>query len=316
MKIDFHVHPHFKNYNSKAVVDAMSARKVDILGLAGYNKDTFDENRRIFDELEERYGEKYSVENDNLIIKIKDKSINKKYSILRVGEYNNKEGFHLLVFGNQKGIKEGSPIEENIEAALSTDSFVVLDHPFIAQHCAEKRKGGIVDRTLSLLLDYADIDKKKEDFLFRVCEKYSGNIAIEWNGYPIPSLRNVIDKSLQPLRLLRIEEIRFEDINKKVESLEEKLRKGGKNCPLVADTDLHAPYKKDLLLIGTANIKADVDVESGSVLQKSLKEKIFFHDYEINKGYVPISHFIISYAFPVLLGNLSKTLKERIRPRG
>jgi len=57
-------------------------------------------------------------------------------------------------------------------------------------------------------------------------------------------------------------------------------------------------------------------VESGSVLQKSLKEKIFFHDYEINKGYVPISHFIISYAFPVLLGNLSKTLKERIRPRG
>ena len=70
MKIDFHVHPHFKKYDARAVVDAMSARKVDILGLAGYNKDTFDENRRIFDELEERYGEKYSVENDNLIIKL------------------------------------------------------------------------------------------------------------------------------------------------------------------------------------------------------------------------------------------------------
>lgn len=294
-KIDFHVHPRFRSYNAKKVVEAMYARDIDIVGLAGYNKDIFDDTRKEFDKLRKPF----KVTNDSLAIKIADEGCGDKY-ILRIGEYENKGGFHLLVFGNQKGIKQNEELRKNIDAALSTDSFAVIDHPFVA-------------------LNYADITKEKEDFLFKLCKDYNNKIALEWNGYSIPLLRKGIDKLFcSPLRLIG-KNIKFSDTNKKLEDFSEILKQNKINCPIIADTDLHARNREDLYLIGTVNIEIDVkdfEKESGNSLQKSLKEKVFNLEYKINKDYVPCNHFIFSYLIPVGISQVSEGLNRKIRPRG
>jgi hypothetical protein len=292
-KIDFHVHPHFENYTAKDVVDAMYKKDIGIVGLAGYNEDIFDSVRREFDKLEEPF----KVASDSLAIKIRDEQNREKY-ILRITEYENKEGFHLLVFGNPKKIKPQNEVRKNIEAALSTDSFAVLDHPFVASN-------------------YSDIGREKEDFLFKLCKEYSNRIALEWNGYCIPFLRNSIDKlACLPLRLFMGKETRFGDVNKKLEAFEETLKENSINCPVIADSDLHARKKNDLCFIGTANIETFIEKRSGKALQQSLKKRIFSLEYNIKKGYVSITHFLLSYAFPVAISQISNDLKEKIRARG
>ena len=254
-KIDFHIHPHFNSYNAESIVEAMYARGIDIVGLAGYNRDIFDDIRKEFDKLQNPF----KVTNDSLAIKVTNEDDKERY-ILNVGEYENKGGFHLLVFGNQKGIKQKEGLGKNIEAALSTDSFAVIDHPFVA-------------------LNYSDISKENEDFLFGLCKDYNSKIALEWNGYSIPLLKKGIDKLFcSTLRLIG-ENIRFSDTNKKLENFSGILKQNKINCPVIADTDLHARSKNDLDLIGTANIEidiADFEKESGKALQKSLKEKIIW----------------------------------------
>lgn len=293
-KIDFYVHAsHFDSYTAEDIVRAMDTRKTDIIGLAGYNRDIFDDVRREFDKLKKPF----HVKNDSLAIKITDEKNQDKY-VLRIGEYENEEGFHLLVFGNQKKIKPKGEVRKNIDSALSTGSFTVLDHPPVAPN-------------------YSDITKEKEDFLSKLCGDYNNKIALEWNGYSIPKLRNVIDKIVcAPLRLIKGKDIRFSDTNKKLEDFEEILKKNSINCPIIADTDLHARKKKDLYLIGTANTEVEVRKSNGGDLRESLKEKIFNLDYEIKKGYVSVPHFIFSYAFPVAISQISEALKEKIRARG
>ncbi|MFH1248645.1 MAG: hypothetical protein V1660_00645 [archaeon] len=291
MKIDFHVHPYLEQYGAKDIVKAMQKRSIGATGLAGFNKDIFDNLRR-------RFETESSIrsDSDSLMIETTDQAGNKLY-FPRISEYQNKEGFHILVMGNQKDICQDAPIKKNIENALTNDSFVVIDHPFVA-------------------LNYSDIQKNKSDYLFSLCKEYSGKIALEWNGYCIPILRNSIDKILcSPLRIMG-RDIEFGDVNKKLEDFVSKTKGEGLNCPLIADTDLHARSASDLCLIGTSNINADVKSNSGKEFIDSIKQKIFSSDYSITKDYVQTSHFILSYGIPVMLGKINKRIGESMMPRG
>lgn len=292
MKIDFHVHPYFENYDGEDVVRAMSKRNVGIAGLAGYNRDVFDFNRNILENLKFK---QFKVESDYLAVRVKD-SEGKGFYFPRIGEYENKEGFHLLVLGSQKRIRQKASLEENIAGALWEDSFPVIDHPFVD-------------------LGYYDISKEKEEILFDLCRKYSGKVALEWNGYCVPLLRGTLDLLVSPSAFFG-NRMRFGNVNEKLENFSKMIENKGINCPVVPDTDLHARNKSDLMLIGTSCIDADIDVSSGRAIRDSVKLKVFSGDYELQKGYVPCPHFLLSYALPVTLGRISKKFYEKMLPRG
>ena len=297
MKIDFHVHPHFENYSSKALVDAISNNNIDVVGLAGYNEDRFDEYRREIEKLNS-FGF-LKVTSDDLAIKAEDEYSKDKHYFPRIGEWETEEGFHMLVLGNQQNIKQKGKIVENIEKALESESLVVIDHSFVGH----SGKG--------LFNQYADISKEQEKILYSLCKKYDSKIALEWNGYNIPSFRKSIGFLSRPFG------IEFSDINKKLEDFEIELQKEDINCPIIADSDVHARSAKDLDLIGKANIEMkDEIIASGKHLQTYLIKKIFNREYKSNKEYVPGSHFIFSYAIPAIAGSFSEKLKAKIKPRG
>ena len=289
-KIDFHVHPYFEGYDALSIVEAMERNRIDVVGLAGFNRDIFDIVRWQFNDLSMQF----KVESDSLAIRLTRGS--EEGYILRVGEYESREGFHLLVFGKQRGIRAGEEIRRNIDSALSDSSLIAIDHPLVAPN-------------------YADINAEREDFLFNLCEQYSNKIALEWNGYCIPELREGINTALLPVRLAG-RDIRFGDVNQQLEVFEERLEIEKINCPMIADSDLHARFPRDLEWIGTANIEARIDGTSGLSLQKSLKDRIFAHDYSLEEGYVSKTHFIFSYGLPVIMGRIGNRLRETIRPRG
>lgn len=292
-KLDIHIHPYFREYGAEDLVRAMHTTKTNAAGLAGFNRDIFDEIRERFEKIDKR---DFRVNSDRLVMKVEDNSKNEIY-FPRTVEYKNKEGFHIIVVGGQKNLVEDALIKKNIEEALKQESLVIIDHPFVA-------------------LTHQDIDKEKEEFLLKLCEEYSGRIALEWNGYCVPLLRNGIDKLFcAPLRIAG-KNIKFSDVNKKLEDFVENIEKEGINCPIIADTDLHARSAKALGLIGKASIEADIKAESGRVFIDSLKEKVFLRDYKINKGYVDPFHFIFNYGIPVMLGKISKKAYESMKPRG
>jgi len=288
MKIDFHTHVHFENYNPEKLLEAMKRNNIRAAGLAGYNRDSYWDNILAF----KKAG--LNVEFDDLLCKVKKDG--DFFYFPRINEWENKDGFHLLVLGNQKGLSRGNCLEKNIEKALENECLPSIEHTFVN-------------------INYADISKKQEEIVLKICEKYNGKIAIGWNGYSIPCLKKAIDVIISPARLIG-KDIRFSDTNAKLENFHKYLSYNKINCPIIADTDLHARYEKDLNLIGTSDTDILVRTDGGKGFRDSFKQELFSGGYTINKGYVPIKHFMVSYAIPWVLGNLSKEFHIKLRPRG
>jgi len=270
--IDLHVHPFIGNNTIEDVVGAMDTTGLDVVALEALDQS-------IHPSVEQMVREKYP---DSVFDPSGIRLPNGNY-ILNAREYGTKEDLHLITVGHS--VDEATPqteIRKVIDAGLEHGALVLLDHPFV-DNGRTKTAGHIS----------AELEQELE----RICKEYSGQIALEWNGYCIPWIRNVLKNCLNIFGT----GIRYHDVNKKAEELSEKLQKEGYNVPVVPDTDLHARRKGHLKYMGRARIITEIDGETPREVVDSMKRNVFERRYEDVKKPVGALHLVEAFCLPVIL---------------
>ncbi len=274
MDIELHTHP-FLEYNSIVdVVEAMDKRGLDVLALESL--ESF--GGSLYPKVLEETSMYYLTESDDVGIKLLH---NGKY-LLNAREYNTLEGFHILTVGysfNQANSQ--TEIREIIEKGLDHNALVILDHSYVDNG---------VTRTAG------HISEVQEKELEQLCREYSGEIALEWNGYCLPGVRRALKCVLNAVG----HKTRYHDVNEKAKELSERLKKENRNVPLVTDTDLHARSRWHLSAMGTARIITDVEGECASDIVRSMKNNIFAGNYKNVEKYVGLAHLLSAYCIPIL----------------
>lgn len=284
--IEFHTHPYFNNYGLEDIIKAMKKNKIDIIGLEYLNRPIFDELNRYADELKQKG---YKKENDNHVIKISDDE--RDYFILRAKEIRTKDNFDIITIGSDN-IPHEQNIRNVIDDGLEQSILLIFDHPFVDNSWVNR-----------------EINQEKRKELEKICKEYTGNLALEWNGYCKPWLRKLLGGK---------------DVNNMVVELSKKLYNEGYNLPVLADSDIHARSKSSLKTLGTGRIIANTYVKTGNTLIDSMKKSIF--SYGEGKGYknikktVPLTHFVFNFGIPYLNQKISEIYppfkKFFDRPRG
>ncbi|MEM4245184.1 MAG: hypothetical protein QW404_03195 [Candidatus Nanoarchaeia archaeon] len=272
-EIELHVHPYFRKYGLEDVVRAMEENEINVVALEFLNGSAFESIQLLTTEMTKKG---YEMQVDSRAARIEKEG--KKYYILRAAELTTKENFQILTIGGDS-VKPNQSIYKMIEQAIKRDLIVILDHILVDNNFLAR-----------------EISKEEERKVRKVCRKYSGNVALEWNGYCISWVRELLGGS---------------DVNSKIINLSESMKRHGYNVPVLADTDLHARSKRALKMIGTSRIITEINLDSGHEIIKSLKNNIFTEKYENVYDTVPFfSHFLPYFAIPHLLG------KFYHRPRG
>lgn len=269
--IELHVHPFLGNNSLVDVVETADRNNLDILALESFDLSLYPDVVR---QAKEYYP-------DSTFDEAGVRLPNGKY-LLNAREYGTKEDIHVLTIGYS--FDKADPVTEIrkiIDLGLEHKALVILDHPFV--------DNGIT-RTAG------HISENTERELGELCREYSGNIALEWNGYCIPWIR----RGLKFVLNLMGQKVQYYDVNKKVEELSEKLHRDGYNVPVLVDTDLHARSKRQLSEMGTARLIMDVEGECASDTVCSMKKNIFAGNYENVKKYVSSFHLLGAFCLPVL----------------
>lgn len=199
-----------------------------------------------------------------------------------VREYNTRESLHLLTVGS--AFDEAHPLTESeriIDYGLEKESLVVLDHALV-DNGPTKTAGHISDETRYVLED--------------ICEKYSGDIVLEWNGYCNPFARYL---AMHWARR-KGHKVEYHNVNKEVVKLSENLSARGFNVPVIADTDVHARAGWLLFAMGKARIKVDVEGDNAYDILQSMKYQIFENKHEVVKKTVDPVHLFFAFAYQVL----------------
>lgn len=267
--VDIHIH-HMDNSIYDAV-DVMNSNRLGIIALKALN-------RTIYPQVVEGIKKHYDITHDDSGIRLPNGTY-----ILNAKEYRTKEKLDVSTIGHSYN-KSGSQIgiREIIDNGLENNALVVLDHPFVDN-----------DKTKTA----GHISYELEQEVEKLCGEYSGQIAVEWNGYCRPDVR----KPLKHILNLFGKETRYHDVNKKAEELAEKM-----NLPLLADTDLHARNKDYLQAMGTARFIVDVEGETASEVIDSMKKNIFAGKYKNVKKYVSVPHLFGAFCMPVITPNIFK----------
>lgn len=284
--IELHAHPYFNNYDLEEILKAMNQNNLDVIGLEYLNRPIFDELNRYADDLKQKG---YEKESDHYVIKLsKDE---KNYFILRAKEIRTRDNFDIITIGSDT-INHEQSTRKVIDCALKQNSLVIFDHPFVDNSWVNR-----------------EINQEKRKELESICKQYSGNLALEWNGYCKPWLRKLLGGK---------------DVNNMVVELSKKLYNEGYNLPVLADSDIHARSKSSLKALGTGRIIANTYVKTGNTLIDSMKKSIF--SLGEGKGYenvydtVPITHFVFNFGVPYLNQKISEIYpsfkKFFDRPRG
>ena len=272
--IELHVHPFLGNNSVSDVVEAMEDRGLNVLAL-----EILDDT--VYPFVQEQVGRVYpGAMQDAKGIRLP----NGKY-LLNAIEYNTREGIHILTIGYS--MDEANPqteIRKIIENGLENNALVLLDHPFV-DNIGTRTAGHISDEL--------------EQELVGLCKEYSGSVALEWNGYCIPWMRQVLKHVLN----VAGKGMKYHDVNKKAEELSEKLKRDGFNVPVVADTDLHGRSKRMLKHMGTSRVITDIEGETPTEVVDSLRKNIFSGDYENVKKYVSSAHLLEAFCIPILFPN-------------
>ena len=270
--VDLQVHP-FDN-TLPDIVAAMEKTGLDIVGLASLD-------RTIFPGMVEE-AETYfpgSVIDDSGIV------LPSGRVLLNSREYSTLERFQVLTVGYSLDTHPHDYVKKVIDGSLEHGALVVLDNPY-------------VDNGKSNTAGH--ISPGMERGLERLCKKYSGELALEWNGYAVSWMRAV----LRPIVDILIQPTNYHDINKKVEGLSERLKAASCNVPVVTDTDLHARSKGLLDAMGTARMVVKIEGETATDVVQSMKGEIFAGRHKNVKGYVGLLHMLRAYCFPVILPKL------------
>ncbi len=269
--IELHVHPFLGKNSLVDVVEAGEKNSLDVVALESLDCSVYPSVVR---QAKEYFP--YSTFDEAGV-----KLPNGKY-LLNAREYNTKEGFHILTVGYS--FDEANPkteIRQVIDKGLEHDALVILDHPFVDNW--KTRTAG-------------HISKEMEEELEGICKEYSGEIALEWNGYCVPWIRWCLRKVLNLIG----KRVSYHDVNKKVEELSGKLSEEGYNVPVLVDTDLHARSRRQLSAMGTARVVMHLEGENASDIVRSMKKNIFQGDYENVKEYVSTFHLLGAFCFPIL----------------
>jgi len=270
-QIELHVHPFLGMNTITDVVQTMGNRNLDILALESLDDSLYPS---LLEETRKTYPASVS---DNAGIRLP----NGKY-FLNAREYNTREHLHVLTVGYS--MDEAIPqteIRKIIDKGLENKALVLLDHPFV-DNKKSKTAGHIAEAL--------------EQELERLCEEYSGQITLEWNGYCIPWMRLILKYGLNAVGF----DIIYHDVNQRAEELSAHLKEQGYNVPVVADTDLHARNSRHLQHMGTARIITDVEGEAPKEVVDSMQRNIFKGNYKNVKKYVNSFHLLEAFCVPVL----------------
>jgi hypothetical protein len=264
-EIELHLHPYFNKYGLEEIVKAMEENEISVTAVEFLNGSAFESIQLSTKEMAKKG---YDMQVDSKAARIEKEG--KQYYILRAAELTTKENFHILTIGGDT-IKPHQPITKMVEQAINQDLIVILDHILVN------------NKMLNM-----EISKEEERKIRKTCRRNSGEIALEWNGYCIPWVRELLGGV---------------DVNERIIKLSESMKRHGYNIPVIADTDLHARSKRALKMIGTARIISEIKLESGKEIVKSLKNNIFSEKYENIYDTVPFfSHFLPYFAIPHMLG--------------
>lgn len=270
--IELHVHPFLGRNTVNDVAQAMENKNLDVLAMESLNDSLFP---FVVEETKKAYP---TAVCDNSGIRLP----NGKY-FLNAREYNTRENLHVLTVGYS--FDEATPqteIRKVIDAGLSHNALVLLDHSFV-DNGRTKTAGHISD----------DLAQELE----KICKEYSGQVTLEWNGYCIPWIRQVLKHGLNAAGF----NIKYHDVNKRAEKLSESLKEEGYNVPIVADTDLHARTKRHLQYVGTSRIITALEGETPKEIVDSMCKNIFERNYENVKRYVSSLHLLEAFCMPIIL---------------
>ena len=269
--IELHVHPFLGEVNLIDVVEAMDKAELGVAALESFNDSLYgfivEETKRIY---------------PLAVIDSSGVRIPGGIYILNAREYDTNEKLHVITVGYS--MDEAVPdteIRRIIDNGLENNALVLLNHPFVDN--GKTRTAGHIPNKLEIELE-------------KLCKEYSGQVALEWNSYCIPWMRKFLKLGLNSTGL----RVKYYDVNKKAEELSQKLKLEGHNCPIVADTDLHARNKRHLRNIGTGRIRTETCGESPKEIVDSIKKNIFAGKYENIKKYVSSLLLLEAFCLPVL----------------
>jgi hypothetical protein len=272
VSLDLQVHLFLDKYSPETVIKAMQKNNLDGIAIERYNLET--DNFSKFLEYKDIMKNKgYEIENDDILIKIKDTKNNNEFFGFNSQEVSTSDEYHILIYGCNKIIQHQT-IKKTIDKALNKGAFVAIDHPFVDVNDMKK-----------------PITKEKIKELEKVCKEYEGKIALEWNGYCINWIWDVL--KLKYGINANEEVLRFSD----------RLKNEGYNVPVFTDTDVHARNKLGLSAIGTSRIlipEKNLDLSSGSKFIYSLNDCILNEKHENTYRTADIFHFTFYFAIPQL----------------
>ncbi len=272
--IELQVHPFLGKNTITDVVQAMDNQGLDILAMESLNDSLFP---FIVEEAKKAYPTAVT-DKSGIILP------NGKY-LLNAREYNTRENLHILTIGySMDSASPNTEIRRIIDEGLSNEALILLDHPFIDN--GKTKTAGHISDELTLELE-------------KICKEYSGQVTLEWNSYCIPWMRQVLKYGLNAVGF----NIKYHDVNKRVEKLSNSLKKQGYNVPLIADTDLHARTKRYLQYMGTSRIISPVEGQTPSEIVDSIRRNIFAGNYENVKKYVSSFHLLATFCVPIMLPN-------------
>jgi hypothetical protein len=274
--IELQMHPYFDYYGLEQVVNAMDRNGISIAACEKYNGQVFPLIREMAHDLA-RSSQRYEVEDDSLMVRLS--SDGRSFILPRAAELLTSDDFHLLTWGYDTIRPEWSA-EAVIDDALSHEALVAFDHVIVDVHRVMR-----------------PISKEKEKDVLRLCIKYKGAVALEWNGY-----------CRRDLRLLTF----GHDVNRRARAMSIALQDEGYNIPVVTTTDLHARSPKALEHIGRAKVKVNLsDVSSGHALIQGIKNEILGGRAENTYRTVPLKHFLPHFVVPYMVEYAYNRLPDR-----
>lgn len=282
--IDFHVHPFMNKWaRLPDVLIAMKNRGVDVIGAEALNAS-------IYPFLKESTKQFFP----NAIIGKRGIEYPSMGIILNAGEYNTRENFHVLTVGYSLPSVEPPFLEirKMIDTNLEEGALVILDHPFV-DNGRTRTAGHITDAQASSLE--------------KICEEYSGQIAIEWNAYCRPDMR----KWAANFARLMGRRVRYYDVNSKALHLARITRN-----PVISDTDLHARRIGHLDFIGSSYISVVLpdDISHPDEIFNAIKYQIFSGDgyYSTGGGYASRGHLLEAFCIPAIFPLLFPNFRAKI----
>lgn len=265
------VHLYLDRYHPEDVIKTMQKNDLDGIAVETYNF-----NFNVFSDLlkykKDLDNKGYEIEDDSILMKITDKRTNRQTFMFNAQEVLTSDGYHVLAYGHN--IIPGQPIRKTIDTGLNRGDLIAIDHPFVDVNSMKK-----------------SIGREKIKDLGKICKKYSGRIALEWNGYCIDWIWDVIKKKYGI------------NANEAVLELYRDLKKEGYKISVFTDTDVHARNKLGLGAIGASRIlipEKNLDLSSGSKFIYSLNDCILNEKHENTYKNVDIVHFTFYFAIPQL----------------